>query len=435
MAAFKKPSQIPVTIITGFLGSGKTTLVNHILTNTQGLKFAVIENEFGEVGIDDALISLANHTQDDEEQIVEMMNGCICCTVRSDLVRILKKLLLVEKRRFDAIVIETTGLADPAPVAQTFFVDDELSKVCVLDAIVTVVDAKHILQHLDEVKPDGVENEAVEQVAFADRIILNKIDLVNTATLDNIRERLHALAGAAEIIETQQSRVALDKIIHTQCFSLDRILEFEPSFLPTKTIDPVTGEAMIVDEDDHQHDATVSSVSIVLDDAPVHIARLQQWLQGLLRTQGADLYRYKGVLSVQGIEDAKFVFQGIHMLFSGCFVPIDPSSALASSTASKFVFIGKHLDRERLRRGFEACVVRPGVTPLRFAVGTKVEALVGMDDDGDDDESVKGRFVRGEVVALWDDGNPYRIRLEQAGIEVWAPVDDDALVRLPLDTR
>lgn len=431
-------AQIPVTIITGFLGSGKTTLVNHILTNTQGLKFAVIENEFGEVGIDDALISLANHTQDDDEQVVEMMNGCICCTVRSDLVRILKKLIIVEKRRFDAIVIEMTGLADPAPVAQTFFVDDELSKVCVLDAIVTVVDAKHILQHLDEVKPDGVENEAVEQVAFADRIVLNKVDLVTATKLENIRERLRALAGAAEIIETEQSRVAIEKIINTQCFSLERILEFEPSFLPTKTVDPATGQVVVVDEDEHQHDAAVSSVSIVLDDAPVHIARLQQWLQGLLRTQGADLFRYKGVLSVQGVEDAKFVFQGIHMLFSGCFVPVDPASALASNNTSKFVFIGKHLDRERLRRGFEACVIRPGVTPLRFTVGTKVEALVGMDEDeedGDEEDRVRGRFVAGEVVALWDDGNPYRIRLEKSGIQVWAPVDDDALVRLPQDSR
>src|SRR5919109_642979 len=174
--------RIPVTVLTGFLGSGKTTLLNYILTESHGQRIAVIENEFGEIGIDDALVL------DAEEEIFEMNNGCICCTVRGDLIRILGALMR-RRDRFDRIIIETTGLADPAPVAQTFFMDDEPRDQLRLDAIVPLVDARHIRAHLDEVKPEGVENEAVEQVAFADRIVLNKTDLVDETELDAVRGR------------------------------------------------------------------------------------------------------------------------------------------------------------------------------------------------------------------------------------------------------
>lgn len=389
-------NRVPVTVITGFLGSGKTTLVNHLLTNTRGLKFAIIENEFGDVGVDDALIGLGSHNKEEGEQIIEMMNGCICCTVRSDLVRVLCRLLVEEKRTFDGIIIETTGLADPAPVAQTFFMNEDLQKVCYLDAIITVVDAKHILQHLDEVKPDGVENEAVEQVAFADRILLNKIDLISPTELTAVEQALSKLS-TAEIILCEQSKIDIPRLLNIKGFNLDRILTFEPDFLASE-------------ETDHVHDTSVSSLSIVQNDA-INLSKLQDWIQELLVTEGANLYRYKGVLNIVGM-NAKFVFQGIHMLFSGAFMG---SWGADEQRVSKFVFIGKNLDKEKLRNGFFDCIARP----LRFAVGTKVEAFLG-------DEI----FAPGEIIAQWDDGNPYRIRLED-GDDVWGPEDEDELVRLP----
>ena len=177
--------KVPITVVTGFLGSGKTTLVNHILTANHGKKVAVIENEFGEVGIDDALV------MESKEEIFEMNNGCVCCTVRGDLIRILNK-LLKRKDRLDAILIETTGLANPAPVIQTFFVDDNIKDACALDAVLTVVDAKHVTQHLDDEKPEGVVNEAVQQVAFADKILLNKVDLVSKEELAAVKHRIKA---------------------------------------------------------------------------------------------------------------------------------------------------------------------------------------------------------------------------------------------------
>jgi G3E family GTPase len=218
-------TKVPVTVLTGYLGSGKTTLLNYILTEQHGRRIAVIENEFGEVGIDDALVL------DSDEEIFEMNNGCICCTVRGDLIRILGNLM---RRRdaFDQIIIGTTGLADPAPVAQTFFVDDEMSAQLRLDAIVCMVDAAHILPHLDEQKPEGVENESVEQVAFADRIVINKIDLVPAEQVDEVEARVRAINGVAEVVRSSRGKVDLDAILGVGAFDLDRVLEVDPASSP-----------------------------------------------------------------------------------------------------------------------------------------------------------------------------------------------------------
>ncbi|MEW5316345.1 MAG: hypothetical protein WDW38_007724 [Sanguina aurantia] len=216
-------AKVPITVVTGFLGSGKTTLVNHILTGKHGKKIAVIENEFGEVGIDDALV------METREEIFEMNNGCICCTVRGDLIRILNK-LLKRKQMFDAILIETTGLADPAPVIQTFFMDEEIKEACVLDAVLTVVDTKHIMQHLDEEKPGDVVNEAVQQIAYADKILLNKLDLVTEDEKLAVIRRIKFINKPVQIIECQQSEAPLDLILGINAFNLERMLELDPEF-------------------------------------------------------------------------------------------------------------------------------------------------------------------------------------------------------------
>ncbi|HYZ56779.1 MAG TPA: GTP-binding protein [Streptosporangiaceae bacterium] len=329
MTTADRDSRVPVTVLTGFLGSGKTTLLNRILTEEHGRRIAVIENEFGEVGVDDALVL------DSQEEIFEMNNGCICCTVRGDLIRILGALM---RRRdsFDRIIVETTGLADPAPVAQTFFVDEEISAQLRLDAIITLVDAAHVLSHVEEVKPEGVENEAVEQIAFADRIILNKTDLVSDARLADIRGRVRAINAAAEIITAAHADVDLGRILDVGAFDLTRVLETDPAFLS---------------DSEHQHDQTVSSVGISLP-GEIDVERLNNWLGELLASKGADIFRSKGVLALAG-SDRQYVFQGVHMLFDG-----GNGRAWRDSErrANRMVFIGRNLDRAELERGFAACL-------------------------------------------------------------------------------
>ena len=314
---------IPVTVLTGYLGAGKTTLLNRILTEQHGKKYAVVINEFGELGVDNDLVV------DADEEVFEMNNGCICCTVRGDLIRIVNTLMR-RKGKLDGIIIETTGLADPSPVAQTFFVDEGVKQNTTLDAIVTVVDAKHLLARLDD------SHEAEEQVAFADVIVLNKTDLVTPDELDAVEARIRTINRAARIHRATRADVPVAEVLGRGSFDLGRILEMEPEFL--------TGE------DEHEHDDAITSVSLVLD-RPLDPERFRAWIGTVLAEKGQDLLRTKGILDLGGDAD-RFAFQAVHMLADGDY--IGPWKQ-GETRQSRLVFIGRELNRPELRRGFEAC--------------------------------------------------------------------------------
>src|ERR1700678_619303 len=354
LTSSKIPVQkIPVTVLTGYLGAGKTTLLNRILSENHGKKYAVIVNEFGEIGIDNDLIIGA------DEEVFEMNNGCVCCTVRGDLVRILDG-LMKRKGKFDAIIVETTGLADPAPVAQTFFVDEDVQKNARLDAVVTVADAKWLSDRLKDAP------EAKNQIAFADVIVLNKVDLVSKAELAEVEARIRAINPYAKLHRTERCQVALADVLERGAFDLDRILEIEPEFLDGGNghdhhdHDHHHGHDHHHDHSHdnhstgglkHYHDEDMQSLSLRTN-KPLDATKFMPWLQNLVAVEGQKILRSKGILAFTD-DDERYVFQGVHMMLEG-----DHQRAWKDGEAreSRLVFIGRELPEQTIRDGFESCI-------------------------------------------------------------------------------
>jgi G3E family GTPase len=319
---------VPVTILTGFLGSGKTTLVNRILKEQHGRRIAVIENEFGEAGVDNEIL-----LNNEGEQIVEMNNGCVCCTVRGDLIRILgdlKERRDAGKLRFERVIIETTGMADPGPVAQTFFIDEAIGNYYLLDSIITLVDAKHAQQQLDNFR------EAQEQVGFADRIFLSKTDLISEEEHEQLRKRLMRMNPRAPIKKVHFGNAALGEILDIRGFNLNAVLELDPEFL---------------EEDEHEHDEHVSSF-VFRSSKPFDGVKLEEFLSGLVQVYGPNMLRYKGVLYLKG-NNNRVVFQGVHMLMGG---DIGRPWRKDEKRGSTLVFIGKDLPQDLFIKGLEQCL-------------------------------------------------------------------------------
>ena len=321
---------VPVTILTGFLGAGKTTLLNRILQERHGHRIAVIENEFGEAGIDNEIL-----LQNSEEQIVEMNNGCICCTVRGDLVRILGD--LKDKRdtgalAFDRVIIETTGMADPGPVAQTFFMNEAVGDYYLLDSIITVVDAKHAERTLSDFR------EAQEQVGFADRILLSKADLVSEDEVEKLRQRIVKINPRAPIRKVHFGQAPIDEILDIRGFNLNAVLEIDPEFLT---------------EDEHEHDEHVSSF-VYRSDRPFDGVKLEEFLSSVIQVYGTDLLRYKGVLYLKSNPN-RVVFQGVHMLMGG---DMGKPWGKDDKRESVMVFIGRDLPQDIIIQGLEQCLAK-----------------------------------------------------------------------------
>jgi G3E family GTPase len=351
-AEFAMSDKIPVTVLTGYLGAGKTTLLNRILSEPHGQKYAVIVNEFGEIGIDNDLVVGA------DEEVFEMNNGCICCTVRGDLVRIIDGLMR-RKGKFDAIIVETTGLADPAPVAQTFFMDENVGRRAKLDAVVTVADAKWLLERLKDAP------EAKNQIAFADVILLNKTDLVAPAELAEVEARIRGINPYAKVHRTERCNIPLLEVLGRNAFDLDRILAIEPEFLGAEDHhhhhdhDHHGHDHGHAHDHDHHHggglkhyhDEDMQSVSLRTA-APLDADKFFPWVQDLVQKEGPSILRCKGILSFKG-DDERFVFQGVHMILDGDH---QRPWQEGEKRESRIVFIGRRLPEEKIRAGFEGCV-------------------------------------------------------------------------------
>ncbi|ETS05907.1 CobW family GTP-binding protein [Bartonella henselae] len=334
------PNKLPVTVLTGYLGSGKTTLLNRILSENHGKRYAVIVNEFGEIGIDNDLIV------ESDEEIYEMNNGCVCCTVRGDLIRILESLMR-RSHRFDAIIIETTGLADPVPVAQTFFMDDTVNTKTALDSVIAVVDAKHLSLQLKK------SREAEEQIAFADIILLNKIDLVSVKERAQAESLILAINPRAVIYATERTNIPLDKLLDRGSFDLQRVLENDHHFLDHQHFDHVCGPDCNHDHAHHHtsvlHDITITSVS--LKTGALQPEKFFPWIQQITQQKGPDILRLKGIIAFQG-DDDRYVIQGIHMILEGQH---QRPWREDEKRESRLVFIGRTLDAKQLKTGFENC--------------------------------------------------------------------------------
>jgi len=323
----QQEQMVPVTILTGFLGSGKTTLLNRILKEDHGHRIAVIENEFGEVGVDSEII------ESSDEQIVEMNNGCICCTVRGDLIKILgtlKDRRVKGELKFDRVVIETTGMADPGPVAQTFFTDEDIGSYYLLDSILTVLDAKHASKQLDEF------HEAQEQVGFADRILMSKTDLVSEDEVQKLTARVKKMNPRAPVKKLHFGEAPIGELLDIRGFNLNAILELDPEFLA---------------DSHHEHHDEVESFAFK-SDKPFDGDKLEQFLSGMIQVYGPDLLRYKGVLWMKG-KPNRVVFQGVHMMMGG---DMGKPWAKGEKKSSTLVFIGKKLPKDLFIAGLEQCL-------------------------------------------------------------------------------
>jgi G3E family GTPase len=356
MSEQSSSEKVPVTVLTGYLGAGKTTLLNRILSEPHGKKYAVIVNEFGEIGIDNDLVVGA------DEEVFEMNNGCICCTVRGDLMRILDGLMR-QKGKFDGIIVETTGLADPAPVAQTFFMDENVGRKTKLDAVVTVADAKWLNERLKDAP------EAKNQIAFADVILINKTDLVSADELSDVEARIRGINPYAKLHKTERARIPLDAVLGRNAFDLDRILDLEPAFLEGDEHDHDHHHDHDHDhEHDHQHrddhkhahgglkhyhDEEMQSISLRTD-TPLDPDKFFPWVQDLVQKEGPNILRCKGILAFKD-DEQRFVFQGVHMILDGDH---QRPWKKGERRESRIVFIGRNLPGKLIAEGFESCFAK-----------------------------------------------------------------------------
>lgn len=356
---------IPVTVLTGFLGAGKTTLLKRILTEYHGNRIAVIENEFGPESIDNELL-----VQDSDEQIIELSNGCVCCTIRGDLLNTLTDLKNRHQKgelKFERVVIETTGVANPGPVCQTFFMDDSVAAFYRLDAVITVVDAKHGMETLD------TQPEAQKQVGFADRILISKKDLVSDEEYSALRHRLVHMNPRAEIMPVHFGEIDINKVLDVSGFNLNTILDIDPEFLkeehPDAAHDHDHGHGHDHGHDDHHHhdhhghdhhdhhhahhDDEIGAF-VFKSDKPFVPERLEEFLSGVVQVFGPDLYRYKGILYMKGMRQ-RMIFQGVHMLMGA--EPGKPWGA-KEKPSNTMVFIGRKLPKDVILNGLNQCLVQ-----------------------------------------------------------------------------